>query len=114
MTFEQGIDYNIENGENFFFDQSKATIRILSGPYIDVKYKYGNTFITEETEEDGKLHFQYEILDGGEFPKDYLKEDLDFMVYIGNLLNHLLIKSMEKIDNVETYFTSEPGEKNAS
>lgn len=76
-------------------------IKLTSGPYCNLIYKYGNIRLNEDTENDVcKLSFAYKIIYK---PKNLDKIDLDvnteFKDYIGDVLSDILSNQEFKIGN---------------
>jgi hemerythrin superfamily protein len=70
-------------------------IKLLSGPYKDVVYRYTKLEIREkETEEVAVMKFEYELCEMGEHTEIKLRRDPKFNEHIGLVLNTLILESL--------------------
>jgi len=102
----EGIDYC------FIYPKDDATIthiKLLSGRYKDVVFKYGKVKITEEV--DGPhLHFAYDVLESPDIKSKKLMTDADFKQFAGDMLVELMTTNLDEdiIDETRTDDTEEP------
>ena len=86
-------------GEDYAFcdDMKKDTvpIKLTSGPYKDVVYRYTKVSIKEkEKEETAVLNFDYDLYEMGEHSEIKLRRDPKFNRHIGLVLNTLILESL--------------------
>ena len=87
-------------GEDFeFVDSLKtdtAAIRLLSGPYKDVVYRYTVMSMRENDDDSATLSFEYELLQLGEHYETKLRSDKKFQEHVGLILNTLILELVEQ------------------
>jgi hypothetical protein len=88
----EGIDYSFIFPEN---DDKRVHIKLISGPYKDVVYRYGGVKIEEKNDE-GHLLFNYEIVESTVVKPKKLEKDMAFKTYIGDLLVQLMTSNMNQ------------------
>lgn len=86
----EDIDYKYSFPED---DPEHVHIEILTGPYVDVVFKYDKVKFVEENEE-MYLQFSYSVIQYKNF-KD-LESDINFKNYIGELLSEIMSKNMDQ------------------
>lgn len=75
--------------------QDTIPIKLLSGPYKDVIYRYTKLEIREkETEDIAVMKFEYELHEMGEHTEVKLRRDPKFNEHIGLVLNTLILESL--------------------
>ena len=67
-------------------------VEITSGSFQGVVYSYGNVRFFSEVEI-GKLQFTYNIINGGKYSKDELKDDSNFVKIMGDILTEIIIEN---------------------
>lgn len=86
----EDIDYKYSFPEN---DPEHIHIELLTGPYVDVVFKYDRVKFVEENEE-MYLQFSYSVI---QYTNDKdLETDIDFKNYIGKLLVEIMSKNMDQ------------------
>jgi hypothetical protein len=91
----------MQEGTDYCFVTPKDTkdnrmhIKLLSGIYTDVIFRYG-ALRFEEKEDGMHLLFNYDIIDGKKMKN--LEKNTEFKNYIGNLLTELLSGRLEEQD----------------
>lgn len=86
----EDIDYKYSFPED---DPEHVHIEILTGPYVDVVFKYDKVKFVEENGE-MYLQFSYSVIQYKNF-KD-LESDINFKNYIGELLAEIMSKNMDQ------------------
>jgi hypothetical protein len=87
-TVSEGVDYEVEVEG----DDGISTIRIISGPYEGIRYKYISVSVDEnESLGFAKLSFKWNPIT----PNDSLIEDEDFHNFIGAVLHRIILDSAE-------------------
>lgn len=86
INFTETKEYNI-----IPYGGTLYGIELLIEPYKNVIYCYGKVYFTEENE---KLirHYEYSILEPGNYTIEQLQSDENFGIIIGNILTHLMLK----------------------
>ena len=81
-------------------DQTCIGLTEKSGKYHGVVYKYGKVSFAKEEDENGNLpmHFQYDIVDNNEIPREQFGED--FFTLIGDILVEV-IEEQTKDESVD-------------
>ena len=91
-------------GEDFeFVDSLKtdtAAIRILTGPYNGVVYRYTQMSVKENDDESATLMFDYELLEMKDFTETTLRNDVRFTQHIGLILNTLILEVVDHTLNI--------------
>lgn len=86
-------------GEDFEFNDTlktdTAAIRLLTGPYKDVLYRYTNMSVKENDNDTATMSFDYELFEMGEHTETSLRKDKRFTEHIGLILNTLIIEAVE-------------------
>ncbi len=72
-------------------NENTYSIRLVSGPYTGIQYKYNKCSFSEE-ENNATLHFEYDIIE--DIKPGY--DNKDFEYYIGNILVFLIEEYMEE------------------
>ncbi len=72
-------------------DENTYSIRLISGPYTGIQYKYNKCSLSEE-EDNATLHFEYDIIE--DIKPGY--DNKEFEHYIGNILVFLIEEYMEE------------------
>lgn len=97
--------YNISNKDYSLVEQASGDlaefygVRIKTGKWKDVVVVYGKVGIKEDiTEDQATLSFTYNIQDPADLDFDELRKDEPFNNYLGDLLQHII---MDSLDNKE-------------
>ena len=80
-------------------------VKFAKGKYKDVIMTYGTVSFEEDTQNDqGKLSFNYTVLDPADHTVDELNEDESFKNYLGAVLQYIITDSLEyaKENNLST------------
>jgi len=86
----EDIDYTYLLPEN---DPVAIHIKLLTGPYVGVIFKFNRVKFEEENEE-MYLQFSYDVI---QYTNDKdLDTDIDFKNYIGKLLIEIMSKNMDQ------------------
>lgn len=89
--FQENVDYVFKNAED---DSGLMNIKLVSGEYDGVEYRYGKVSVEEDKENDkAYLSFEFDIIDPGE--NNLLEENVDFKDHIGVILQNIMMKSIE-------------------
>jgi len=71
-------------------------VKFAKGKYKDVVMTYGTVSFEEDTQNDqGKLSFNYTVLDPADHTVDELNEDESFKNYLGDVLRYIIMDSLE-------------------
>jgi hypothetical protein len=100
----EGVDYCYIFSEE---DKQNVHIKLLSGKYEGVVYKYGKVGVVEEDDK-AYLQFNYDVI---ESPIEGIEEDTNFKNAIGDLLTHLMMKQLNNegsVDEDRTDYFEEP------
>jgi hypothetical protein len=93
-------------GEDFMFMDSMkedtTPIKLLTGPYKDVVYRYATLSVKENTDETATVSFQYELYEMGEHTETALRKDNRFEKHIGLILNSLVLDAVEHMEKTPT------------
>jgi hypothetical protein len=90
------LDYQFYN-----LPESDLTgIRLLTGDYRGVIYLYGGVSI-EEKGVVAALQFDYNVINPGNYTKESLQSDDEFVTIIGDILRELLINGQTRTINPE-------------
>ena len=86
-------------GEDYTFcdnmKEDTIPIKLLSGPYKDVVYRYIKVAIREKKkDETAVLNFDYHLHEMGEHTEIKLRRDPKFNQHIGLVLNALILESL--------------------
>lgn len=88
----EGVDYcfrdDIENADGL------SIIELLNGPYSGIMYCYGRTNIETVDSENGVLKFQFKVLGITDEEKEEYRKNKDFIQYIGEVLNSIILDDM--------------------
>jgi hypothetical protein len=89
MQLEHNVDYElVQNEEN-------TSVHILQGKYAGVVYHYGYAQIKEE-EDVARVHFDYTLVESGDFSFDELSEDKELHKIMGDILTEILWSKVEE------------------
>lgn len=89
--FQENVDYIFKNAED---DSGLMNIKLVSGDYDGVEYRYGKVSAEEDKETDqAYLSFEFDVIDPGE--NNLLEENMDFKNHIGIILQNIIMKSIE-------------------
>jgi hypothetical protein len=89
MQLEYNVDYElVQNEEN-------TSVHILQGKYAGVVYHYGYAQIKEE-EDVARVHFDYTLVESGDFSFDELSEDKELHKIMGDILTEILWSKVEE------------------
>jgi hypothetical protein len=94
----EGIDYIFVYSED---KTETVRIKILSGEYADVVYKYGGVKFEEKNDE-CHLLFNYTVLESPKIKPKQLENNENFKTFIGNLLVEFLSSNLKMEDTDET------------
>lgn len=89
---QEGIDYN------YIFpakDDKSVHIKILTGDFEGTIFKYGKVKV-EEKDDEGYLHFAYDVIESKVSKPKKLEKNEDFKNYIGNLLVEIISSRVEQ------------------
>lgn len=90
-------------GEDYMFMDSikveTTPLKLLTGPYKDVVYRYTNLSIKENENDTATLSFSYELYEMGEHTETSLNKDKRFQEHIGLILNSLILEAVEHTEN---------------
>lgn len=88
-------------------DGESVHIKLLTGPFEDTVFSYGKVKF-EEKDDQGYLHFAYDVIKCKKFKPKKLEKNEDFKNYIGDLLVEIISnRVMENIDENGTTDTEE-------
>ena len=88
-------------------DGESVHIKLLTGPLEDTVFSYGKVKF-EEKDDQGYLHFAYDVIKCKKFKPKKLEKNEDFKNYIGDLLVEIISnRVMENIDENGTTDTEE-------
>ena len=88
-------------------DGESVHIKLLTGPFEDTVFSYGKVRF-EEKDDQGYLHFAYDVIKCKKFKPKKLEKNEDFKNYIGDLLVEIISnRVMENIDENGTTDTEE-------
>ena len=94
MQLEHDLDYElVQNEEN-------TSVHMLRGKYAGVVYHYGYAQIKEE-EDVARVHFDYTLVESGDFTFDELTEDKELHKIMGDILTEILWSKVEQ-DKMES------------
>ena len=89
-------------GEDFEFNDTlktdTAAIKLLTGPYKNVMYRYTSMSVKENNNDTATMQFDYELFEMGEHTETSLRKDKRFTEHIGLILNTLIIEAVEHED----------------
>jgi len=89
-------------GEDYMFMDSMkkdtTPIKLLTGPYKDVVYRYTQMSVKENTNDTATMFFEYELYEMGNHTETFLRKDKRFTEHIGLVLNSLIIEAVEHSD----------------
>lgn len=89
-------------GEDFEFNDKlktdTAAIKLLTGPYKNVIYRYTSMSVKENNNDTATMQFDYELFEMGEHTETSLRKDKRFTEHIGLILNTLIIEAVEYED----------------
>lgn len=89
-------------GEDFEFNDTlktdTAAIKLLTGPYKNVMYRYTSMSVKENNNDTATMQFDYELFEMGEHTETSLRKDKRFTEHIGLILNTLIIEAVEYED----------------
>lgn len=92
---QENVDYIFKNAED---DSGLMNIKLASGDYEGVEYRYGKVSVEEDEENDqAYLSFEFDVIDPGE--NSLLEENIDFKNHIGNILQNIMMKSLDTNQN---------------
>ena len=102
----------IENIDYVFIspasDPSMVHIKLLTGEFKETVFKFGKVKF-EEKDNEGYLHFDYDVLESTVMKPRKLEKNEDFKNHIGNMLVEIISKNLEQeiIDENGTTDTDE-------
>jgi hypothetical protein len=101
----EGIDYIYITPAS---DPESVHIKFTDGEYKDTVFKFGNVKF-EEKDDQGYLHFAYDVIQSPIMKPRKLEKNEDFKNYIGNLLIEIISGNLEQeiIDESGTTDTEE-------
>jgi len=92
-------------GEDFEFADSiksdTAAIRLLTGPYNGVVYRYTQMSVKENDDDSATLMFDYELFEMKDFTETSLRSDQRFTQHIGLVLNTLILEAVDQTLNTD-------------
>lgn len=95
--YKEFVDYNFSVPES---DDNSGliNIKLASGDYSGVEYRYGKVSIEEDSERDNAyLTFEFDVVDSNE--KENLEEDMQFKNHIGDILTSIMMKNIDLQQN---------------
>lgn len=91
--------YNITSNDYSFVENDSIEfygVKIKNSLYKNVVVVYGSVSVKESVELDtATLSFNYTIRDPADFDHDMLTKDEDFNDFLGELLTHIIVDSIE-------------------
>lgn len=75
-------------------------VEITSGEYAGVVFSYGTVRFSLELDIP-KLNFSYNIIQPGNFSKELLQNDQDFVIIMGDILTEIIIYEQIRKDDTE-------------
>ena len=75
-------------------DQDFASIKLISGPYTDIIYHYGNVAFAKEENENGHLPMKFDYYIDKNF-KDADTDSQEFINHIGDVLVVVMEKELD-------------------
>lgn len=94
----EGIDYQYEFDMKNSKDEKTIPVRIKSGEFKDVIISYGELSFKDDEDSD-ILSFEYHILESKEHKN--LKENVDFLSRIGDILVSIIETALERSEEIE-------------
>lgn len=92
-------------GEDYEFIDSLKTntvaIKLNSGPYKDVVFRYTKMSVKENSDDTAALIFDYELITLVEHTETSLRKDYKFIQHIGLVLNTLILDAVEHSETEE-------------
>lgn len=89
-------------GEDFMFNDSMKTdttaIKLLTGPYKDIVYRYTQLSVKENTNDTATMFFDYELYEMGEHTETSIRKDERFTKHIGLILNTLILEAVDDLE----------------
>jgi hypothetical protein len=92
----EAIDYEFVVSEK---DKNSIHIKLLTGEYKDVLYKYGKVGFKEEENDVVYLQFDFDVISS---PIKKVEKDENFRNYIGDILTQIITGNLE-IDELYLY-----------
>tara|TARA_Y100001937_G_scaffold128784_1_gene207977 strand:- start:5069 stop:5413 length:345 start_codon:yes stop_codon:yes gene_type:complete len=96
------MSYNISNTDYTLVENPGGElaefygVRIKTGKYADVIVVYGAVSVKENKDKtNAKLSFNYNIQDPADHDYEFLQKDEDFNNYLGALLQHIIMDTLE-------------------
>jgi hypothetical protein len=87
-------------------EDGRGNILLLSGPYKDTLYRYGNIGFKEEV--DGlHLHYAFDVIESPVMKPEKLKVDPDFIKFAGDMVRDLLCGTQDYEDEDGTDYIEE-------
>lgn len=107
MKFKEGVDYNYVIPED---EKTTVGIKLLTGPYKDTVYQYGEVKFEEEKDGAVYLRFVYNVVESS-FKDEEL--GIDFKNYIGDILVEIISQNVNKglMDEAGTDYIEESDSK---
>lgn len=91
----EGIDYKFIHVAHL---PRSTCVEIMTGKFKGVQYYYDFIKIPDEINESAEevmINFAYEVVEYGELDSDSIRENTEFEVLLGAILNNLLYKAVE-------------------
>ena len=88
----EGIDYNFLTPAS---EPEVVYIKLLQGEYTDTVFKFGNVKF-EEKDDQGYLHFEYDVIESKVMKPKKLEKNEDFKNYIGNMLVEIISANLNQ------------------
>ena len=95
----EGIDYQFKKVENL---PKNTCVELLTGKFKGVEFYYDMIKIPEEINEEADevtINFNYEVVEYNNWNMEDLRENPEFEIYLGGILNNLLYKAVESFKN---------------
>ena len=94
--YEENVDYSFDTQTED--DSGFINIKLLGGEFDGIVYRYGKVSVQEEEEqEQAYLTFEFDVVDHN--GRESLEENMEFKNHIGNILQHIMMKSVANNQN---------------
>lgn len=88
------MQLNFREDYDLFQEDGYTSVNILRGKYAGVVYHYGYAQIKEE-DDVARVHFDYTLVESGNFTFDELTEDKELHKIMGDILTEILWSKIE-------------------
>lgn len=94
--YKENVDYLFDAETED--DSGLINIKLLGGEFDGIVYRYGKVSVQEEEEqEQAYLTFEFDVVDPN--GKESLEENMEFKNHIGDILQNIMMKSVESNQN---------------